>query len=294
MKKSQLRNIIKESIKELITEQSNLPTGLPIMVNRCGGPVGGNFRRYLVEEPNGTVRNPQVGDVWCDEGVTSSANNWQYYTQHGCRMNTVQILTQCDGCDYSNLIYGTGNYVYGALPSYSQNPQLYGLNPHGNGQCQPSCGYPPRIKKLLSGCNDTTCPDGPTATSQGNCSMNMSTWGAGCTDSNAFNYNSTATIDDGSCDYGFYCKDTMPGKPGLFKKCTPGNQNNPGPFATLQDCLDSGCEPKRVDKDDKTIKEPNSGTPPIDPVVTSKKDNPEDEEEKDTRKRMQELANVKK
>ena len=32
----------------------------------------------------------------------------------------------------------------------------------------------------------------------------------------------------------------------------------------------------------------------IDPVVTSKKDNPEDEEEKDTRKRMQELANVKK
>tara|TARA_Y100000296_G_C5088550_1_gene213659 strand:+ start:29 stop:820 length:792 start_codon:yes stop_codon:yes gene_type:complete len=180
MKKSQLIKVIRESINKLITEQSNLPTGLPIMVNHCGWPTGGNIiaagssQRYLVEEPNGTVRDPQIGDVWCADGVTSGTNNWSYFEQYGCRMNTVQITYQCDGCDWSNLQYGTsGNYIYGTLPHYGSNPQLYGLDPHGNGQCSPSCGLVPKIKPLITGCNDASCPDGPTATTQGNCSMNL-------------------------------------------------------------------------------------------------------------------------
>tara|TARA_Y100001963_G_C6784329_1_gene451725 strand:- start:2289 stop:3122 length:834 start_codon:yes stop_codon:yes gene_type:complete len=71
----------------------------------------------------------------------------------------------------------------------------------------------------------------------------------GCTDSNAFNFNSNATQDDGSCDYGWLCKDTWPEKPGIMKKCTPGNQNNPGTFETKPDCIESGCEPLPADKD---------------------------------------------
>ena len=139
----------------------------------------------------------------------------------------------------------------------------------------------------------TTVELNPASCGQGGCGSSTGTQVSGCTDSNAYNFDPNATLDDGSCDYGFYCKDTIPGKPGLFKKCTPANQNNPGPFETLQDCLDSGCEPKRADKDDKTIKEPTAVAPvAFDAQSDIEKTGSEDEE--NTVKRMQELANIKK
>ena len=63
----------------------------------------------------------------------------------------------------------------------------------------------------------------------------------GCTDSTAFNYDPSATNNDGSCDYGFRCKQ-IGNHPKFGSKCVPGNQNNPGPFPTKQDCIFSGCE----------------------------------------------------
>ena len=69
----------------------------------------------------------------------------------------------------------------------------------------------------------------------------------GCTDQNALNYNSSATVDDGSCDYGWMCKQI--GNHWKFgKKCKKNNDpNQPWDFATKDDCLESGCEPLEAD-----------------------------------------------
>ena len=110
-----------------------------------------------------------------------------------------------------------------------------------------ACNYDPNATSGMGNTTTGTCEYQSCADLCGVPNGNNSTC-TGCTDSNAFNYGSNMIIDDGSCDYGFYCKDTMPQKPGIAKKCTPGNQNNPGPFETLQDCKSSNlCEPLSAD-----------------------------------------------
>ena len=91
----------------------------------------------------------------------------------------------------------------------------------------------------------------------------------GCTDSQALNYDPSATQDDGSCDYGFICESTwfiMTGRrdKNIGKECIPGNSQNPGTFGTLQDC-ESDCGPRRAPGDkNKTIQ-------PFAPDLQSKK-----------------------
>ena len=196
MKKSQLRNIIRESIKELITEQSL--SGTTTLVESC---MTGLNHDYVF-----CLENPQLGQIW---STNNTAGNW-----------FVKGITPT-------------NQTLNIPPVF--NPPITGAmigNP-----CNPQYTYGATLQP-----SSTSCPP--------------NTFIAGCTDSNAYNHDPNATQDDGSCDYGFYCK-PLGDNPKFGSKCTPANQSNPGPFATLQDCLDSGCELKSPDKG-KTIKEPTA------------------------------------
>ena len=108
----------------------------------------------------------------------------------------------------------------------------------------------------------------------------------GCMDANALNYDVNATIDDGSCDYGWRCKDTWPQKPGIMMKCVPGDTNNVGQFGTKQDCLSSGCEPLPADLDKEIGLGGTPPTPPTFPTLNSKMTEPTDDE----MSRMKDLA----
>ena len=135
MKKSQLRNIIKESIKELMTEQTVL--GKPIMssfISDCNPntPGYGSSRRMIVND-NGVLRNPQVGDIYCS-GAGPNANNWSTHLEQGCHMAVRFISTICDGC-----------------------PPPIG---NGVGQCGNQCMDTPITLRLLTGCDDDSCCGG--------------------------------------------------------------------------------------------------------------------------------------
>ena len=128
MKKSQLRKIIRESIRGLMNEQST-PTGKPIASKSCGDPgtmAFGSSRRVLVND-NGTLRDPLVGDTFCVGGSPNS-----YYTQHGCNSEIIQVGSGCDGC-----------------------PPPIGT---GTGNCGVQCWKTPRtITTLTNGCSDPSC-----------------------------------------------------------------------------------------------------------------------------------------
>ena len=270
MKKSQLRQIIRESIKQLMTEQSNdcLSVGFRTACSNQGSGMYQATHNIGYQSNQNFYFNDSSGQKVCHtiNGQPITNANYQQYVG--------QLFTLDPSYGPSTGVPGTGisgntNYWTGACDVF----ELFYV------------GY--------LGPYSTTVELNPASCGQGGCGSSTGTQVSGCTDSNAYNFDPNATLDDGSCDYGFYCKDTIPGKPGLFKKCTPANQNNPGPFETLQDCLDSGCEPKRADKDDKTIKEPTAVAPvAFDAQSDIEKTGSEDEE--NTVKRMQELANIKK
>ena len=216
MKKSQLRNIIRESIKGLMTEQQS-PNTRSVAFNWCDD--SGNDFAYTGYDVNNQLFNsycmtvnggqvPQIGQTieagdppnWPWPGVVPNGNPFG-------RSLKITLVSPASG--------------NGPVPGQP------GACSNGWNQAYNSYDIP---LALGSGC--------PVY---------------GCTDSNAYNHDPNATQDDGSCDYGFYCKDTWPEKPGIMKKCTPGNQNNPGQFSTKADCLASGCEPLRADDDIKSI-----------------------------------------
>jgi len=132
MKKSQLRNIIRESIKQLMTEQTQL--GKPIRKAFCSSTgILGEAGRFIVDD-NGTLRNPQVGDIICYDLDGTEGNFNQIAQQNGCHMEIKGVKTDCDGC-----------------------PPPIG---DGSGNCHFTCLQPPRIVKLLKGCVDGSCCGG--------------------------------------------------------------------------------------------------------------------------------------
>jgi hypothetical protein len=134
MKKSQLRKIIKESIKELITEQT--VTGKPIMSTFCSfDQTTGSSRRYIVDD-NGTLRNPQIGDIICWPAGPNT-HNFSAFQQYGCHREIEVIMPNCNGC-----------------------PPPIG---NGSGMCSNSCLNPPVTVKLLTGCDDDSCCGGTPA-----------------------------------------------------------------------------------------------------------------------------------
>jgi len=129
--------------------------------------------------------------------------------------------------------YGGGN-VYGCM-----NPNAMNYDPSATMPCD---GINPNSPPCMP--NNQPGPD---------CCCDTMQQIDGCMDSNAFNYDPNATTQSQLivCDYGFRCKEGW--KPGIGNVCGPGNANNPGNFATKQDCIESGCEglsaDKPVDKD---------------------------------------------
>jgi len=69
----------------------------------------------------------------------------------------------------------------------------------------------------------------------------------GCMDSGANNFNPSATVDDGSCAFGYDCN--QKGRhPKFGSKCIPNmDPGTNGTFQTLQACIASGCEGLRPD-----------------------------------------------
>ena len=161
MNKSQLRQLIRESIKGLMTEQAPPPPGLPAYTTTdgCSGPgysgaiVGGPFQsgRHLQINDNGTIRDPQIGDVinitdlnpvnLISNGICSLAAN-------DCTVKITNVYPPC-----------------GAVSTPSN-----------------SCAYAaPTITRDLTTCSTT-----------GQQTL-------GCTNTTAANYDPNATQDDGSC-----------------------------------------------------------------------------------------------
>ena len=208
MKKSQLRKIIRESIKELITEQ---PQGKYIMFETCAGSNTSGFCHPDL--------NVQLGDYF-----------------------------KIDSGHYSPLMNGRTGFVR-EITYLCNNPGT--VSPITD--CPNCCTqHPPSPNWVWSGFWGQTTP-------QGAC------WDA--------------------CDWPISFNCTPVGNhPKFGSKCIdPGDGT--GTFATKQECLDSGCEPKEPDV--WTGKDLTTLTPFTGPTPQPKMAQPDDE-----RTRMQEIANI--
>ena len=220
MKKSQLRKIIRESIKGLMTEQANVYT---YSGYSTGGTFSGNQEWTLGGSPQAfyqAVGSPQPGEFI---GVEHS------YTG-GYWGNGTYICIRYNGMNTSAMQVASENY----------NLDLSTVNiTNSNQACYAAAS--------------------------------TSTGTSGCTDSTANNYNSNATVDDGSCDYSYNCMPSL--GTGQQFACSPASAGNPGTYPTLSACqsanpnLPGGCS-----------------TPP---VIQIKKSQPDDKIS-----RMQDLANI--
>ena len=119
MKKSELRQIIRESIKELITEQ---PAGKKVRLQRCGNTGGGSGTYGNVCVPNSI----QLGDMFnADPSYGSNPNqyldNWFVISdkssnlQHGgpCLPGMTPItinhmVTNCPNCCHGSHLLSSG------------------------------------------------------------------------------------------------------------------------------------------------------------------------------------------
>lgn len=165
MKKSKLRNIIRESIRELINEQ-----GGPFFNNSpfvtCYACVGGNITTTDSWTPDliNSTENPTVGTggtATC--GWTPDGQDW-YLTQDQLEA----VHPQC----YEN---------------NNANQQLGCTD-------QSACNYDPNATMDDGTCDFTSCVDT-------GCTDNTTFHGCGIGCRGALNYNPNATVDDGSCEY---------------------------------------------------------------------------------------------
>ena len=136
MKKSELRKLIRESIKSIVNEQGqSTMDGIPISSNACHlglGGSGGSSRRVKVND-NGTIRNPQVGDAYCMQ-IGQNHHAWNNLQAKGCQWKITNISNACNNCDWAN----GAPYV------------------PGNNGCGSQCHKPPRIITLNT-CGDPGC-----------------------------------------------------------------------------------------------------------------------------------------
>ena len=292
MKKYQLRNIIRESIKKLLTEQQQsqmIVMGYPNAPGwngtnyYCAGSQPGGFRWACCC----LQQNYNPGTTTIDY-VGGPAGNANLFSWLGIPVNgTVPCVQNCN-CTNQGQTWMTNQQVNDLIANHGTMP-IYNVNstfPTGNFIGVWDDGNPTGQFGNAISCNDWF-------------TNNLV---SGCTNSNAINYNPNANQDDGSCDYGFACM-PLGDHPKFGSECVPGTQNNPGTFTTEQECLASGCEPL-MDPDTKKGVEKNITPFTTDPQ--SKKSDPEttmdidyvpDSEtpiDKGLKTRFQKLANIKK
>jgi hypothetical protein len=184
MKKSELRQLIRESIKELMTEQASVYTKCKF--NKCsGGAFGWKYMKI-----NG--QTPEAGNIFM-------MGNTAFFT-YVCWPND----TSNTGTDY-DCASNSGNYPNGF--QQGDCPVCESMN--GGGTTGGGSQYPPYTCNYgcpgsttpctVYGCTDPTAMN-YNATILPNCDQGcVYQSDLGCTDSTASNYDPTATIDDGSC-----------------------------------------------------------------------------------------------
>lgn len=334
MKKSQLRHIIRESIKQLLTEQSQWThyhiyegcqgtiahgvgsTVVPSIVT-CLSPGNCGLQGYIA---NDTLHNNNLlHQAW---GSPQIGQIVKFYT---CNPNEPSCPPTCmkyiDTCEFGSGLCGQyPTFGFGMNSNPGQTVGFFGdcvtcdsdETDYLSGCIDPeACNYNPSATNLSNSAPYVNCfyavdecetcvPNAlalsdsslPTynAYSQWQASVTVQSNGCGCTDANALNYSSLATIDDGSCNYGYKCESVWFIQTGrrdknIGNQCIPGTSQNPGNFSSMQLCQNHCKEtllPTLTKKD-------------ITPFTTdpqSKKVEPGDEEMQD-RERMQKLANIK-
>ena len=228
---------IKNIVKKILKEQAS---GIMHVYRGCnlGGMNSGVGNSWGQPPYDGFIPNQQTGGSYSDP---------QLQTQNQAGSLDAMLINN------SNIIHN-----YWDNPSQGQVIKVVTCNPNSQ-LCNPTCleylgtetsysngNYQPGAY----GGNSNLTQHLGTYASCGDCDSGIAL-ANGCTDSNALNYDPSATQDDGSCQYGFNCVEVFPGKPIMGKRCKPGNQNNIGQFETLQDCRDSGCGPNFINKDQK-------------------------------------------
>ena len=196
MKKSQLRNIIRESIKELMTEQINPTDARRIYGCKCDAGPGIVVTQQEIDDYNALYPPQQdpfgggmTGAIWHDYG----AGYISYLPVGGSYGNETHKLicpenewygrsnavVDCDVPQEGQLVWqnqGGANVfriaINGVMPEWDSTPiQSYQTSTCGGPGVYPHDCSPPPV--------------------------------SGCMDSLATNYDSSATIDDGTCEYDY-------------------------------------------------------------------------------------------
>ena len=192
MKKSQLRNIIRESVKEALNEQPQ-PHAYVAVCNCEDWDIAANYCNQGANGPFGTnLQGAATGDIMChmDSVINGGGVN------NGNTNQCIKINTQGNSLtSQTRLVVST----------------LSGANTSGFAE---NCLLPPTTKCGI-GCTD---PNSQTYTPNASHPCNSSGYGPtsdpnldndccgpahipGCTVPSALNYDPLATLDDGSCTY---------------------------------------------------------------------------------------------
>ena len=233
MKKSQLRKIIRESIKELkgkkqpLNEQTSncysvvscWPSIPPAYAALWGTSVNMNGMSHTWRLGS-NLANLQVGDVFMGP-PNAGLTYWPWiYTGIPWKVTAVHNHQGCTSYSSLNQQVSGGCSSTPAAPGCT-DPSATNYDPSTTVSCWAQNPINPWATHSWVLANDPI-------------TSNCCEYGTpGCTDSQAINYNSNATQDDGSCDYGWRCQ---VGKDAGIFGCYQGNATNPGIYATQQAC----------------------------------------------------------
>ena len=278
MKKSKLRNIIRESIKTLMTEQNAI--GYDCGWSNCHwsqGSGGGSTIKGLTVN-GGQI--PQVGDVidvpekffdMFGGGSPTHTPGWTPNTQGWAYPQDVN--SQGFQRLHITAVYGptSWNTSWGNINDHGHDHDLQTIDYAGdyNGSsptthiCPYACHH---FAQAMTWGNPPWIPGGSTTNQFGQYSWDgTGTWSGGqgywgclnhvdnqgnlsntitfgCIHPLATNYDSNATVDDGSCDfYGWRCVNKG-NHPKFGKECVLADHYRTQWNDTKQGCLDAGCE----------------------------------------------------
>jgi hypothetical protein len=182
MKKSQLRQLIRESIKELVNEQWT--PGISVRLRTCTG--GASYGNFCV--PSSQL-SPQIGDAI---HITNYwVPNWN---------NRKAFITEIHGsCNVNQTTSPTTVVPWtGSCPNCCHS-SWHGTQTSPQGACWATCGNTNPTPCTVYGCTDPTAMN-YNSTILPNCDQGcVYAYQFGCTDSTASNYDPAAIYDDGSC-----------------------------------------------------------------------------------------------